>query len=61
MKLLTPEEVATKLGLTKLSLKGLRLREKSFPAPVKLSTKVFRWDEVDIENWLETRKENTDG
>jgi predicted DNA-binding transcriptional regulator AlpA len=61
MNLLTPEEVADKLGLTKLSFKGLRLREKTFPAPVKLSKKVFRWDEADIETWLEKRKENNDG
>jgi len=61
MNLLKPHEVADKLGITKKALPALRRREKSFPEPVRLSPKVLRWDEDDIDNWLETKKEKTDG
>ena len=61
MNLLKPEEVSAKLGITKAALPALRRREKSFPLPVRLSKKVLRWDEEDINKWLETRKETADG
>ena len=34
-----------------------RACDKDFPAPMKISLKEFRWDETDIETWLEARKE----
>lgn len=61
MNLLKPEEVSAKLGITKAALPALRRREKSFPAPVRVSQKVLRWDEEDINNWLETKKEKANG
>jgi len=57
MNLLKPEEVSKKLGITKTALPALRRREKSFPQPVRVSQKVLRWDEADIDKWLESRKE----
>jgi len=60
MNLLRPEEVSAKLGITKAALPALRRREKSFPQPVRVSQKVLRWDEADIDNWLESRKETND-
>lgn len=59
MRLLKPEEVSEKLGISKAALPALRRREKGFPAPVRVSPKVLRWDEDDIDNWLMTRKEAT--
>ena len=57
MNLLKPEEVSAKLGITKAALNALRRREDSFPPPVRVSQKVLRWDEVDVNNWLKSRKE----
>jgi len=62
MNLLKPEEVSAKLGITKAALPALRRREKGFPQPIRVSPKVLRWDEDDIDNWLAQRKEiQTDG
>jgi predicted DNA-binding transcriptional regulator AlpA len=57
MNLLKPEEVSAKLGITKAALTALRRREDSFPTPVRVSQKVLRWDEADVNNWLLSRKE----
>lgn len=59
MNLLTPDEVAAKLRISKAALPGFRRREKSFPPPVRVSNRVLRWDNEEIETWLENRKETT--
>jgi predicted DNA-binding transcriptional regulator AlpA len=61
MNLLKPEEVSAKLGITKAALPALRRREASFPQPIRVSQKVLRWDEADIENWLSAKKESDNG
>ena len=61
MNLLKPEEVSAKLGITKAALPALRRREESFPQPIRVSQKVLRWDEEDIDNWLNAKKENEYG
>lgn len=61
MTLLTPEEVAAKLGLSKRAFPQLRYRDDSFPQPIKLSEKVWRWYEEDIDAWVATKKEIDDG
>lgn len=61
MNLLKPEEVSEKLGITKAALPALRRRENSFPQPIRVSQKVLRWDEADIDNWLNAKKENENG
>lgn len=61
MNLLKPEEVSAKLGITKAALPALRRREKSFPQPIRVSQKVLRWDEADIDNWLSAKKESENG
>lgn len=61
MTLLTPEEVAAKLGLSKRAFPQLRYRDDSFPEPIKLSEKVWRWYEDDIDKWVATKKETSDG
>lgn len=61
MNLLKPEDVSAKLGITKAALPALRRREDSFPQPIKVSQKVFRWDEADIDSWLTAKKERVYG
>ena len=61
MRPLKPEEVADKLGITKAALAALRRRNPSFPEPIRMSQKVLRWDEDDVDNWLKSMKEKPDG
>ena len=61
MTLLTPEEVAAKLGLSKRAFPQLRYRDDSFPQPIKPSEKVWRWYEEEIDAWVATKKEIDDG
>lgn len=61
MNILKPEEVSAKLGITKNALGSLRHREKTFPQPIRVSKKVLRWDEADIDTWLEQRKDTANG
>jgi predicted DNA-binding transcriptional regulator AlpA len=56
MKLLRPDEVSEKLGISKGALPALRRRDDSFPPPIRVSQKVLRWDEADINEWLSKKK-----
>ena len=57
MKLLRPDEVSEKLGISKGAFPALRRRADSFPPPIRVSQKVLRWDEADINEWLSKKKE----
>jgi len=59
MVLLKTEEVSSKLGMSREALHSLRHRNASFPQPIRISQKVLRWDEADIDNWLTAKKEST--
>ena len=61
MDLLTPAEVCSKLGMKKKTLYSLRLRSESFPKPYKLTPKVLRWDETEIDKWITEKKEKEYG
>ena len=61
MNLLDPQAVSEKLGITKSSLVGLRRRYDNFPQPIRVSKKVLRWDEADIDSWLTAKKERNYG
>ena len=61
MKLLKPNQVSEKLGITKGALPALRRRDSSFPQPIRVSQKILRWDEEDINDWLIKKKESIDG
>lgn len=52
-KLLTPGEVMERFSISKITLQ--RWRDDGMPYH-KLSTRTFRYDMVEIENWLEVRK-----
>jgi len=61
MNLLNPDQVSRKLGMTKVALHSLRSRSEKFPKPIRISQKVLRWDEADIDNWLTAKKESENG
>jgi len=61
MNLLNPYDVSVKLGISKNALHLLRGREASFPKPIRVSQKVLRWDEADIDKWLMAKKEREIG
>jgi len=47
--------------MTKVALHSLRSRSEKFPKPIRISQKVLRWDEADIDNWLTAKKESENG
>jgi predicted DNA-binding transcriptional regulator AlpA len=59
MNLLNTVQLSEKLGLSTGGLHQLRKRETTFPAPIKVSPKILRWDETDIEKWLNGKKKET--
>ena len=61
MNLLRPNQVSEKLGISKGALPALRRRDTSFPQPIRVSQKILRWDEADINDWLTKKKESIDG
>lgn len=61
MGLLKTREVSSKLGMTRNAFHCLRRREDSFPNPIKVSKKTFRWEESDIDLWLAAKKERLNG
>ena len=61
MNLLKPNQVSEKLGISKGALPALRRRDTSFPQPIRVSQKILRWDEDDINDWLTKKKESIDG
>jgi predicted DNA-binding transcriptional regulator AlpA len=63
MKLLTKQEVASRLGIHPESLMRLS-REGRFPQPIKLNLSCrgrVRFDEVDVITWLGERKSEMRG
>ncbi len=56
MKLLKPIEVTEKLGVPYRAFYYFRVRKPSFPQPIKLGPKTFRYDEDEINAWLESCK-----
>ena len=59
MILLDTTQLSEKLGLSKGALHQLRRREASFPPPIKVSQKILRLDENDIDRWLNTKKKES--
>ena len=57
-RLLRLAEVRTRCGLSRSSLYR-KMREGSFPAPLKVGVRAVRWPESEIEAWLATRPRAT--
>ena len=56
MKLITPEELSERLKIPVKSLAPLERRDSTFPRAIRVSKRTLRWDEDEIEAWLETKK-----
>lgn len=52
--LLTQREVANRLGVTERTIFTWR-REGKFPPPRRLGTRSLRWEEHQIDEWLESK------
>lgn len=57
--LLTVDEVAAALGLHKDTVWHLR-RLGKIPEPIRISTQTVRWRLIDIEEWILSKKNETD-
>lgn len=57
MKLLTTGELADKLQVDVDTIRRFEKVEEGFPRAIRISKKTVRWDECEIDKWLETRKE----
>jgi predicted DNA-binding transcriptional regulator AlpA len=58
---LNTAQLSEKLGMSKGSIAQMRQRDKSFPVPVKVSPRVLRWDESEIDEWLYARRDQDYG
>jgi predicted DNA-binding transcriptional regulator AlpA len=54
MKLLRAASVAEKLDMHKVSVFRLAKNDKTFPKPLKLSSRYTAWLEEEIDKWLFT-------
>jgi len=61
MKLLTHPEVLEALGMTKAAFVAFRKNNDDFPKPIRITERVLRWEEGDIDLWLTTKKESNHG
>ncbi|WP_414675655.1 helix-turn-helix transcriptional regulator [Methyloceanibacter sp.] len=59
LELLTIDEVAELLGLKKWTIRR-KVRDGSFPAPIRLSEQTNRWRARDVEAWLQALAEKGD-
>ena len=57
-RLLHREEVETRVGLARTTLYR-KMREGSFPIPVKVGARAVRWPASEIEEWLAGRPRAT--
>jgi len=48
-------EVATKIGVSVGTVRNLRRNDQTFPEPVRLTKRLIRWREQEIESWLAAR------
>lgn len=55
MNLLTPAQVADRIGVSKSALRYIRRKDPSFPEPVRLTERTLRWDEASLESWITTK------
>lgn len=56
MALLTPKELSEKLKVTVKALGVLEKRDPTFPRAVRVSKRTLRWDEGEVDEWLEMKK-----
>ena len=57
MNLLTVEAVASALKVHKVTVWELSKSDPAFPQPIKLSDRITRWLESDLEDWVLRHKQ----
>lgn len=57
MNLLTVEVVASALKVHKVTVWRLSRSDPTFPKPIKLSDRITRWLESDLEDWVLRHKQ----
>lgn len=57
VSLLTDRQVGQLLGYSRSGVWALVKRDKTFPAPVKLSPGATRWHEHEIAGWVASKRE----
>lgn len=57
MKLITTEELAEKMDVDVKSVYAFERRYHDFPRAIRISKRTIRWDENEIDDWLNKRKE----
>ena len=57
MNLLTVEAVASALKVHKVTVWGLSKSDPTFSKPIKLSDRITRWLESDLEDWVLRHKQ----
>ena len=57
MNLLTVEAVASALKVHKVAVWRLSRSDPTFPKPIKLSDRITRWLESDLEDWVLRHKQ----
>ncbi len=57
MNLLTVEAVASALKVNKVTVWRLSRSDPTFPKPIKLSDRITRWLESDLEDWVLRHKQ----
>jgi predicted DNA-binding transcriptional regulator AlpA len=59
MGLLTVEQLRDKLHVSKSYVFQLERNDPQFPRGIRLSARVLRWSEEEVNKWLESKKEST--
>lgn len=57
MNLLTPKELAKKLSVSVGAVRQYERNDPSFPKAIRVTARTMRWDEADINTWLDSKKE----
>lgn len=56
MNMLSIKDIADKFGMAKAAAYRIYVKDETFPAPIRLSTRTLRWLESDIDAWLMTKR-----
>lgn len=56
MRLITPKELSAKLNVPKAAIAALERRDDSFPKAIRITKRTLRWDEEEIDKWLDDKR-----
>lgn len=61
MHIISIDEIAKKFGMPKSTAYRIAKNHPTFPAPLHLSTRTFRWVEEDIDAWVARESGKVEG